>query len=126
MQPGQALRAARPTAAAASAVGTQREDQQPRRHPLTEKLEEPSPLQPQTGTGLLDMFSATNTADLSSMDPIAQATVRWVRSNVVGLNLCPWAGGALTGGRMRVVVFPEKDADKGEEEEEEKEDKGEE
>lgn len=39
-------------------------------------------------------------------DPVAQATLRWVRSTVVGLNLCPWAGSALVGGRMQVVVHP--------------------
>lgn len=41
------------------------------------------------------------------MDPIARATLRWVRAHVVGLNLCPWASGALLGGHMRVVVYPE-------------------
>ncbi|CAM9161395.1 unnamed protein product [Ectocarpus fasciculatus] len=39
-------------------------------------------------------------------DAIAQATLRWIRSTVVGLNLCPWAAGALVGGHMRVVVHP--------------------
>ncbi|CAM9393112.1 unnamed protein product [Scytosiphon promiscuus] len=39
-------------------------------------------------------------------DAVARATLRWVRSTVVGLNLCPWAGGALIGGRMKVLVHP--------------------
>ncbi|CAM9429214.1 unnamed protein product [Discosporangium mesarthrocarpum] len=39
-------------------------------------------------------------------DPLVLATLRWIRKSVVGLNLCPWAGGALTGGRLRVVVTP--------------------
>eukprot|EP00903_Cladosiphon_okamuranus_P017308 g15947.t1 len=39
-------------------------------------------------------------------DAVALATLRWVRSTVVGLNLCPWAGGALVGGRMQVIVHP--------------------
>ncbi|CAM9101832.1 unnamed protein product [Choristocarpus tenellus] len=40
------------------------------------------------------------------IDPLAIDTLRWVRTTVVGLNLCPWAAGALTGGRLRVVVTP--------------------
>lgn len=39
-------------------------------------------------------------------DAVTQATLRWVRSTVIGLNLCPWAGGALVGGRMRVIAHP--------------------
>eukprot|EP00752_Nemacystus_decipiens_P015563 g13886.t1 len=39
-------------------------------------------------------------------DAVARAVLRWVRSTVVGLNLCPWAGGALVGGRMQVIVHP--------------------
>ncbi|CAM9428709.1 unnamed protein product [Ectocarpus sp. 13 AM-2016] len=39
-------------------------------------------------------------------DAIAQATLRWIRSTVVGLNLCPWAAGALVGGHLRVLVHP--------------------
>lgn len=39
-------------------------------------------------------------------DAVAQATLRWVRSTVVGLNLCPWAGGAVVGGRMQVIAYP--------------------
>ncbi|CAM9576433.1 unnamed protein product [Ectocarpus sp. 12 AP-2014] len=39
-------------------------------------------------------------------DAIAQATLRWIRSTVVGLNLCPWAAGALVGGQLRVLVHP--------------------
>ncbi|CBN74358.1 conserved unknown protein [Ectocarpus siliculosus] len=39
-------------------------------------------------------------------DAIAQATLRWIRSTVIGLNLCPWAAGALVGGQLRVLVHP--------------------
>lgn len=42
-------------------------------------------------------------------DPIAQATLRWIRAVVVGLNLCPWAAGALMSGNMRVLVYPPSD-----------------
>lgn len=38
-----------------------------------------------------------------------QATLRWVRSTVIGLHLCPWASGALSGGRLRLVTHPERD-----------------
>ena len=39
-------------------------------------------------------------------DSVTTATLRWLRSTVIGLNLCPWAGGALAGGNLRVVTYP--------------------
>ena len=35
-------------------------------------------------------------------DPVATATLAWMKEVVVGLGLCPWAAGAFVGGAVRV------------------------
>ncbi len=61
---------------------------------------QPRPHHPDDGN------NSNSSSRSSRHDPVAQATLQWVRSTVIGLNLCPWAAGALVGGHMRVLVHP--------------------
>lgn len=36
-------------------------------------------------------------------DAVALATLRWVRSTVIGLNLCPWAGAMVSGSSLHYL-----------------------
>lgn len=55
--------------------------------------------------------SAEPSSDSSQIDPdtVVQDTIRWLERAVIGLNLCPFAKGVHTKGRIHYVVSPAKE-----------------